>query len=182
VAMKVAAPLWQHRADLGGVRLDLTNPADMKRSYEDLQRSFGPDVEVIVQRMAPGGVACVVEIVDDPAFGPVVGFGLGGIVADLFGDLAWRPAPLTDRDAEELVRAPRALPLLTGYGGAPPADLDALADVLQRIGRLADQHPEVARLRLQPVLAHATGTSVLQATVHIRPRRARPDTGPRRLT
>ena len=126
-------------------------------------------------RWSPPGVACVVELVEDPAFGPVVGFGLGGVATELLGDRAWRAAPLTDRDAIALVDEPRAAPLLRGYRGAAPVDRDALADLLLRVGRLADEQPRVRALTLNPVLARPDGLSVLHAVVHGRPP---PGTGP----
>jgi acyl-CoA synthetase (NDP forming) len=181
VALKVAGTPWRHRVDLGAVRLNLTTPALVADAYTELERLFGTGVEVLVQPMAEPGVACVVEVVDDPAFGPVVGFGLGGEAAELLGDRAWRPVPLTDRDAAALVRAPRAAPLLTGYRGSAPVDLDALSDLVLRIGRLVDEQTALEQLTLNPVLARPDGISVLHATGRFRPGGARPDTGPRRL-
>jgi acyl-CoA synthetase (NDP forming)/RimJ/RimL family protein N-acetyltransferase len=181
VALKVARSPWRHRIDLGAVRLDLADADDVARAYDELQRLFGTGVEVAVQRMVAPGVGCVVEAVDDPAFGPVVGFGLSGVASELVGDQAWRPVPLTDRDAATLVRAPRAAPLLTGYRGAAPVDLDVVADLVLRVGRLADAHPQVHRLSLNPVLARPDGVSVLHAGVDLGTPTARPDTGPRRL-
>ncbi|MER7002665.1 GNAT family N-acetyltransferase [Dactylosporangium sp. NPDC000555] len=181
VALKVATKPWRHRIDLGAVRLNLTSPAAVAEAYLELERLFGLGVEVVVQPMVAPGVACVVEVVDDPSFGPVVGFGLGGEAADLLGDRAWRPVPLTDRDAAALVRAPRAAPLLTGYRGAAPVDLDALANLLVRIGRLVDEQPSLSSLSLNPVLARPTGLAVLHASAGFAPHQPRPDSGPRRL-
>ncbi|GAA1518645.1 bifunctional GNAT family N-acetyltransferase/acetate--CoA ligase family protein [Dactylosporangium maewongense] len=181
VALKVATKPWRHRIDLGAVRLNLTSPDLVTEAYQELERLFGAGVEVLVQPMVAPGVACVVEVVDDPAFGPVVGFGLGGEAADLLGDRAWRPAPLTDRDAAALVRAPRAAPLLTGYRGSAPVDLDALADLLLRIGRLAEDQPTVSSLSLNPILARPEGLAVLHATATFTSPLPRPDSGPRRL-
>ncbi len=131
--------------------------------------------------MVPPGVACVVELVEDPAFGPVVGFGLGGVATELLGDRAWRAAPLTDRDAIALVDEPRAAPLLRGYRGAQAVDREALADLLLRVGRLADEQPRVRALTLNPVLARPDGLSVLHAVVHVGAPGNRPDKGPRHL-
>jgi acyl-CoA synthetase (NDP forming)/RimJ/RimL family protein N-acetyltransferase len=181
VALKVAGPAWRHRVDLGAVRLNLATPTQVFEAYEELERLFGNDVEVVVQPMVAPGVACVVEVVDDPAFGPVVGFGLGGEAAELLDDRAWRPVPLTDRDAASLVHAPKAAPLLTGYRGSAPVDLAALADLLLRIGQLVDEQPAVSSLALNPVLARPDGISVLHAHVAYTDAAARPDTGPRRL-
>ncbi|MDG6104601.1 GNAT family N-acetyltransferase [Dactylosporangium aurantiacum] len=181
VALKVATGPWRHRIDLGAVRLNLTAPDLVEEAYQELERLFGRGVEVLVQPMVAPGVACVVEVVDDPAFGPVVGFGLGGEAADLLGDRAWRPAPLTDRDAAALVRAPRAAPLLTGYRGAAPVDLDALADLLLRVGRLVDDQPTLSSLSLNPILARPQGLAVLHAAAEFTAPVHRPDSGPRRL-
>lgn len=179
VALKAAAPGLRHRLDLGAVRLDLPDAATVHRAYAEMSAVFG--AEVLVQPMVPPGVACVVELVEDPAFGPVVGFGLGGVATELLGDRAWRAVPLTDLDAAELVDEPRAAPLLRGHRGAAPVDRAALADLLLRVGRLADEQPRVRALTLNPVLARPDGISVLHATVRIGSAVARPDTGPRRL-
>ncbi|GIJ52862.1 bifunctional acetate--CoA ligase family protein/GNAT family N-acetyltransferase [Virgisporangium aurantiacum] len=181
VALKVAATPWRHRFDLGAVRLNLGTVDEVVRAHAELQDRFGTAVEVVVQRMAPPGVPCVVKVVDDPAFGPVVGFGLGGLATDLLGDLAWCPAPLTDRDAARLLRGPRAAPLLHGYRGTPPVDVAALSDLLIRVGHLADDQVRLAFLELNPVLAHERGLSVLYAEAQVGPPASRPDTGPRRL-
>jgi acyl-CoA synthetase (NDP forming) len=179
VALKAADVGLRHRLDLGAVRLDIADEPALRRAYAELSAVFGADV--LVQPMVPPGVACVVELVEDPAFGPVVGFGLGGIATELLGDRAWRAAPLTDIDAAELVDEPRAAPLLRGYRGAAPVDRAALAELLVRVGRLADDQPQVRGLTLNPVLARPDGLSVLHATVRLGAAVARPDTGPRRL-
>ncbi|MBB5827960.1 bifunctional acetate--CoA ligase family protein/GNAT family N-acetyltransferase [Micromonospora carbonacea] len=179
VALKAAAPGLRHRLDLGAVRLDLADAAAVRRAYAEMSTVFGADV--LVQAMVPPGVPCVVELVEDPAFGPVVGFGLGGVATELLGDRAWRAVPLTDADAAELVDAPRAAPLLRGHRGAAPVDRAALAELLLRVGRLADEQPRVRSLTLNPVLARPDGISVLHATVGVGAAGARPDTGPRRL-
>jgi acyl-CoA synthetase (NDP forming) len=179
VALKSAGEALRHRLDLGAVRLDLTDESAVARAYTEMAGQFGPGV--LVQAMVPPGVACVVELVEDPAFGPVVGFGLGGVATELLGDRVWRPAPLTDRDAAAMVDEPRAAPLLRGYRGASQVDREALAQLLIRVGRLADERPDVRELRLNPVLARADGLSVLHAEVVLGPPAARPDTDPRRL-
>jgi acyl-CoA synthetase (NDP forming)/GNAT superfamily N-acetyltransferase len=179
VAVKAAGPELRHRLDLGAVRLDVLDPTSLRAAYREITARYGPSV--LVQPMAPPGVACVIEVVDDPAFGPVVGFGLGGIASHLLGDRAWRVAPLTDADAARMVRAPRATAMLEGYRGAPPVDLAAIEDLLVRMGQLADENPEVDRLLLNPVLAHPSGLSIVHADVSYGDSSPRPDTGPRRL-
>jgi acyl-CoA synthetase (NDP forming)/GNAT superfamily N-acetyltransferase len=182
VALKVIAEPFRHRVDLGAVRLGLADASSVAEAYADFRSRFGADVPVVVQKMVGPGVPCVVRVVDDPAFGPVVGFGLAGLATDLLGDMAWTPAPLTDRDADRLVRAPGAAPLLHGYRGAPPVDVAALTDLLLRIGRLAGDQPRLSALELNPVLVHEKGLSVLTAEMSVaQVPAARPDTGPRRL-
>jgi acyl-CoA synthetase (NDP forming)/RimJ/RimL family protein N-acetyltransferase len=179
VALKSSSEGLRHRVDLGAIRLDLATEEELVKAYDDTARRFGPGV--IVQPMVAPGVACVVEAVEHPTFGPVVGFGLGGVATDLLADRAWRAAPLTDRDAATLVDEPRAAALLRGYRGTDPVDRDGLAELLLRVGRLVDDHPQVRTLRLNPVLARRDGLSVLHAAVEIGPAAARLDSGPRRL-
>jgi acyl-CoA synthetase (NDP forming) len=179
VAVKTAFTGLRARIDLGALRLDVDDERAVRAAYEEISARFGP--EVLVQAMAPPGVACVVEVVDDPAFGPVVGFGLGGLATELLGDRVWRAAPLSDIDAAALVREPRAAALLHGYLGTPPVDVAALVDLLLRVGEMVDEHPEIKRLQLNPVLAHADGLSVLHADVSYGDPVPRPDTGPRHL-
>jgi len=122
-----------------------------------------------------------VEIVEDPSFGSLLSFGLAGTASELLGDRAFRVIPLSDRDAAALVRAPRAAPLLDGYRGAEPTDLAAMEDLVRRIGTLAEDLPEVRSLVLEPVLAAATGVSVVGARVVLGAPPRNDDTGPRRL-
>jgi len=161
------------RIDLGAVRLNLGSASLVRAAYADLAAAFGP--AVVVQRMALPGVACVIEARDDPAFGPVVGFGLGGPITELVGDRAWRAAPLTDRDAHALLRAPKAAALLAG------ADLSALADLLVRVGQMADEVPGLRNVTLNPVLVHEKGWTALHASGLLDTPAERPDSGPRRL-
>ncbi|HEX7747005.1 MAG TPA: GNAT family N-acetyltransferase [Micromonosporaceae bacterium] len=179
VALKSSQEGLRHRLDLGAVRLGLVTEGALAEAYAEMARRFG--AAVLVQPMVAPGVACVIETVEHPTFGPVVGFGLGGVATDLLGDRAWRAAPLTDRDAADLVNEPRAAPLLRGYRGAEPVDRSALIDVVLRVGRLVDEHPRVRALSVNPLLARPDGVSVLHATARTAAAATRPDTGPRRL-
>jgi acyl-CoA synthetase (NDP forming)/RimJ/RimL family protein N-acetyltransferase len=184
VAVKAADEDLRHRADLGTVRLDVDSPRDARAAYHGIAAaSDNPNPNVLVQRMARGGVVCVVEVLHDPAFGPVVGFGLGGVATELIGDRAFRAAPLTDSDAHDLLREPLAAPMLFGYRGAKPVDADACEDLLLRVGALADELPGLDGLTLNPVLASPEGVTVLHASVRIeRPSAPHLDAGPRRLS
>jgi acyl-CoA synthetase (NDP forming) len=184
VVLKSTAPWLRHRPDLGGTRLDLASADDVRSAFAAIPAGD----PMLVQEMAAPGVACVVEVVDDPSFGALVSFGLGGVATDLLGDRAFRTLPLTDLDAAELVREPRAWPLLDGYRGSEPADVAALEDLLLRVARLADDLPEVLGLSLEPVLVGPAnpwhgGRSLVVAggSATVGPPTGRIDPGPRRM-
>ncbi|SEE41867.1 bifunctional GNAT family N-acetyltransferase/acetate--CoA ligase family protein [Streptomyces sp. Ag109_O5-10] len=183
VALKATAPHLRHRADLGGVRLDLADEEQLRRAYDELRELFGPPEELrpVVQRLAPRGVDTVVRAVIDPAAGAVVSFGLAGAASQLLGDMAHRLVPVTDRDATSLVRSIRTAPLLFGWRGSAPVDTPALEELLLRVSRLVDDHPEVVAVTLEPVVVARQGVSVLGATVRLAPPPARDDLGPRTL-
>jgi acyl-CoA synthetase (NDP forming) len=117
--------------------------------------------------MIRGGAELLAGLVQDPVFGPLVAFGAGGVFAELIGQAQFRLAPLTDIDARELVQDGKAGALVRGYRGAPPADADALVDLLLRLSQLAADHPEVAELDLNPVLALPDGAVAVDARVRI---------------
>jgi acyl-CoA synthetase (NDP forming) len=180
VAIKAAGERWRHRTDLIGVRLDVVTAEGVRRAVGDFRALTG-DGDVYVQRMAPKGISCVLEIVDDPSFGSLLSFGLAGMATELLGDRAFRVVPVSDQDAAALVRAPRAAPLLAGYRGTEPTRLDQLEELVLRIGKLAEDLPEVRSLVLEPVLASAEGVTVVGARVVLGPPPHRADSGPRRL-
>jgi acyl-CoA synthetase (NDP forming) len=181
IALKAVGDRWRHRTDLVGVRLDLGSVAGVRRAFDDLSRLTGRD-EVYVQRMAPKGASCVLEVVEDPSFGSLVSFGLSGMATQLLEDRAFRVVPLSTEDAASLVRAPRAAPLLTGYRGSEPVRLDALEDLALRVGKIAEELPEVRSLALDPILASPEGAFVTGARVVLGPPPTRDDAGPRRLS
>jgi acyl-CoA synthetase (NDP forming) len=152
----------------------------VRRAHADLARLTGQS-EVYVQRMAPKGISCVLEIVEDPSFGSLLSFGLSGMATELLGDRAFRVVPVSDQDAAALVRAPRAAPLLVGYRGTEPVDLPALEDLVLRVGRIAEDLPEVRSLVLDPVLTSAEGAFVTGARIVLGQPHTRDDAGPRRL-
>lgn len=177
-------PHLRHRADLGGVRLDLANEAALRRAYGELTDLLGKPTELqpVVQSMAPRGVDTVVRATIDPAAGAVLSFGLAGAPSELLGDTAHRLVPATDRDAAELIRSIRAAPVLFGWRGSAPVDSAALEELLLRVSRLVDDHPEVVSVALEPVVVATQGLTVLGASVRLAPPPARTDLGPRRLS
>jgi acyl-CoA synthetase (NDP forming)/RimJ/RimL family protein N-acetyltransferase len=181
VVLKATAEALRHRLELGTVRLDIASEEELRSAYRARAQRLGPGAGLAVQAMATPGVTIVVRTADDPAFGALISFGVGGVATDLLGDHAFRVLPLTDRDAAELVRSVRAAPLLFGYRGGRPVDVAVLEDLLLRVARLADDLPEVAELELNPVIAAPDGVSVLGAAIRIATPSTRLDVGPRRL-
>ncbi|MFJ8824228.1 GNAT family N-acetyltransferase [Streptomyces sp. NPDC102467] len=183
VALKTTAPHLRHRADLGGVRLDLADETDLRRAYEELTEQLGGPAELrpVVQSMAPRGVDTVVRAVIDPAAGAVLSFGLAGAASELLGDTAHRLIPVTDQDAQGIIRSIKTAPILFGWRGAAPVDTPALEELLQRVSRLVDDHPEVVGVALEPVVVAPYGLTVLGASVRLAPPPARDDLGPRTL-
>jgi len=173
VALKVVAPGVVHKTEVGGVLLDLRGRQEVERAAgEMLARvsSAGYRVEgFVVQEMAPPGLEMIVGVASDRHFGPVVACGAGGVLVELLRDVSLRLAPLTRTDASEMVRELRTFPLLQGYRGSPPCDVEALEDLLVRVGALADDIPQVVELDLNPVRVYRQGLRVLDARVRVEP-------------
>ncbi|MEV8391966.1 MULTISPECIES: GNAT family N-acetyltransferase [unclassified Streptomyces] len=183
VALKTTAPHLRHRSDLGGVRLDLADEAQLRLAHRELTETLGGPAELrlVVQAMAPRGVDTVVRAAIDAAAGAVLSFGLAGAPSELLGDLAHRLVPATDRDVAEQIRTIRSAPLLFGWRGSTPVDTPALEELLLRVSRLVDDHPEIVSITLEPVVVATRGLTVLGANVRLAPPPARDDLGPRRL-
>ncbi len=183
VALKTTLPQLQHRPELREVRLDLPDEAALRQAWAGFVERLGPEVaeHLVVQRMARPGADVVVSSMEDPLFGPIVSFGLAGLATELLGDRAYRIPPLTDADAAEMVRSVRAAALLFGHRGSAPVDVGALEDLLLRVGRLADDLPEVAELELSPVVLDHGGLAVLGARGALAPPLLRTDRGTRAL-
>jgi acetyl coenzyme A synthetase (ADP forming)-like protein len=181
VVLKAAGPDLVHKSDSGGVRLGLTSPEQVRAAYADMADRLGDAMtSAIVQPQLGSGVETVVGVVHDESFGPLVMFGLGGVTTDLLGDRAFRILPVTDLDAAELVRSLRASPLLFGYRGTPRVAVEALEELIARVGRLAGDLPELAELDLNPVIVSADGVAPVDVKLRLAPRTA-PDPLLRRL-
>jgi len=163
VVVKTAAA-GAHKTESGGVALDLRDEEQVREAVERI------GLPVIVQPHLKGGAELLAGVVQDPVFGPLVAFGPGGVFAELIGDADFRIAPLTDIDAEELVTGGKAGLLVRGFRGAPAADQGALADLIHRLGRLAEDLSEVSELDLNPVIAGPDGCLAVDARVRLRTR------------
>jgi acyl-CoA synthetase (NDP forming)/GNAT superfamily N-acetyltransferase len=170
VVLKADVAGLVHKSEAGAVDLDLHGPVEVRAAYRALAKKFGPKMSAaMIQPMITGGVEVIIGVVQEPVFGPLVAFGLGGVATDVLGDRSARLSPLTDADADTLIRSGRAAPLLLGHRGTPAADLIALQDILLRVSRLADDLPQVAELDLNPVIARADGAYVVDARVRVVP-------------
>ena len=161
VVVKTAAA-GAHKTETGGVALDLGDDESVRAAVERI------GAPVLVQPMIRGGAELLAGLVQDPVFGPLVAFGPGGVLAELIGEAAFRIAPLTDVDAEELVTEGKAGRLVRGFRGAPAADAAALVDLVHRLARLGEDLPAVAELDLNPVLALPDRYVAVDARVRLR--------------
>ena len=168
VVLKADVPSLVRRRDARAVLLDLQGADEVRRGFRLLRDTFGDRLAgVIVQPMITGGVKVMISVLQEQAVGPLVLFGLGGAAAYARTDRAARLAPLTDADADALIRSIRAAPLLLGRPGAPGADIAALRDMLLRVSRLADDLPQVAELHLSPVFARPDGVQAVDGRIRI---------------
>ncbi|MGO9778947.1 MAG: GNAT family N-acetyltransferase [Streptosporangiaceae bacterium] len=167
VALKADVPGLVRRRDASAVLLNLQGADEVRRGFRSLRETFGDRLAaVIVQPMITGGVEVMISVLQEQMFGPLVLFGFGGAAAYVLADRAARLAPLTDSDADELIRSIRAAPLLLGRPGTPAADLAALRDMLLRISQLADDLPHIAELDL-PVIARPDGARAIDGQIRI---------------
>jgi acyl-CoA synthetase (NDP forming)/GNAT superfamily N-acetyltransferase len=174
VVLKAEAAGLVHKTEAGAVKLGLHGEHEVRAAYAELAAAFGARLTgVLVEPMLSGGVEVLVGVVQEPVFGPLVVFGLGGVATEVLGDHAARLTPLTDADADDLIHGIHAAPLLLGHRGTPPVDTAALADVLLRVSRLADELPEVAELDLNPVVATPDGARAVDARIRLSPAQPR---------
>jgi acetyl coenzyme A synthetase (ADP forming)-like protein len=182
VVLKAGSGRIVHKSDVGAVRLGLASAGEVRDAFTDMATRLGADMGgAVVQPMAASGVETIVGVTRDPSFGSLVMFGIGGFAAELTRDTALRILPLTDLDAHELVRTLRSSPLLFGYRGSPLADVDALEDLLLRVGRLAEVVPEIAEMDCNPVVVSASGALALDVKIRLAPPAPGPPPGVRRM-
>jgi acetate---CoA ligase (ADP-forming) len=160
VALKAITPNLLHKSEAGGVFLNLNTRPALEAAYSDLITRFGAGA-VDVQEMVPAGVEMIVGIHHDEHFGPVVVAGSGGTLVELVGDTELAPVPLNRDQARSLIRGLRAYRLLTGFRGAPPADIDALLDLIVTVSDLAVAlDGQIQSLDLNPVIVLPAGRGV----------------------
>ena len=171
VVLKIASPDIVHKSDAGGVKLGLRTPQQVDKGYDDILRAVRqkhPQAMIqglSVQKMAPPGVEVIIGMSKDAQFGPVIMFGLGGILVEVLKDVSFSIAPLTKRDAREMVEEIKGYPVLQGYRGQEPVDVSRLEELLIKVSDFVEQNPEVKELDLNPIFAYSNGALAVDARV-----------------
>ncbi|MGD0114640.1 MAG: acetate--CoA ligase family protein [Dehalococcoidia bacterium] len=171
VALKIVSPEITHKSDVGGVKLNVATPAEAKAAFDEIvaaAKKAQPDARidgVSVQKMARPGIEVIMGMSQDAQFGPVLMFGLGGILVEVLKDVSFRLVPMTPRDARQMVQEIKGRPLLDGYRGQEPADVAALEKLLLRLSEFVEAHPEIAELDLNPIFAYKDGAVAVDARI-----------------
>jgi acyl-CoA synthetase (NDP forming) len=169
VVLKVVSPDIIHKSDAGGVMINLKNAAEVQSAYGKIlvnaerYNAAAKINGVLVQEMALQSTEVIIGSVKDSQFGQTIMFGLGGIFVELFKDVAFRIAPISRQDAQEMITEVRSYPLLKGYRNTPPADIEAIVDILMRISRLSMDHQEIKEIDLNPVIVYLKGAKTVDA-------------------
>jgi len=171
VVLKIVSPDVIHKSDAGGVKVGLKNISQVGRAYSEIMASVKQKFPrarihgVAVQKMAPSGVEVIVGMSKDPQFGPVIMFGLGGVLVEVLKDVSFRIVPLTPRDAHEMVREIKGYPILCGYRGQDPADIGKLEEMILKVSDFVEQNSEIAELDLNPIFAYKDGALAVDARI-----------------
>jgi len=171
VALKIASSDVVHKSDAGGVKLGLNTKQQVDKAYSEIMKSIKAQYPkakiegVSVQKMARPGVEVIIGMSKDAQFGPVIMFGLGGILVEILKDVSFRIVPLVKRDAREMIKEIKGYPLLEGYRGQEPVDVSNLEDMILKVSDFIDKNPEVKELDLNPVFAYSDGAVAVDARV-----------------
>jgi acyl-CoA synthetase (NDP forming) len=171
VALKIASPDVIHKSDSGGVKLSLSNAAEVKKAYDEILKKVRKRYPkaavhgVSVQKMVRPGTEVIVGTTKDPQFGPVIMFGLGGVFVELLKDVSFRIVPLKRKDAQEMIQEIKGYPLLRGYRGKEPASLPALIGVILKISKFIEKNPQIKELDLNPIVAYRAKAVAVDARI-----------------
>ncbi|RSN77791.1 MAG: acetyl-CoA synthetase [Thermoproteota archaeon] len=174
VVLKIVSQDIVHKSDVGGVLVGIKNEDEVRAGFRKIMenvRKNKPNARIegiAVQEYAPKGVEVIIGLIRDPQFGPAVMFGLGGIFVEIFKDVSFRIAPLTERDADEMIREIKGYPLLSGYRGSEPVDINSLKKALIAVGKMGLEIEEIAEMDLNPVMAYPNGIKVVDARILLR--------------
>lgn len=175
VVLKIVSPDVVHKSDAGGVRLSIQNATQAGRAYTEILANIKKHyprakiVGVTVQKMAKQGIEVIIGMTKDAQFGPVIMFGLGGILVEVLKDVSFRIVPMTKRDASEMITEIKGYPILKGYRGQDPADIPYLEDLIVKVSEFVDKNPEIKELDLNPVFAYKDGALAVDARIILEP-------------
>jgi len=171
LVLKVVSPEILHKSDVGGVIVDLKTPRAVQNAYHTILESvqqYRPDAKVLgllVQKMEDPSTEVVIGMTRDPNFGPTLMFGLGGIFVEVLKDVSFRIAPITERDAREMIREIKGFKLLEGFRGREPADIEALVDILLKVSRLGVEREAIDQVDLNPIFAYSSGAIAVDTRI-----------------
>jgi acetate---CoA ligase (ADP-forming) len=171
VALKIVSPQILHKSDAGGVKLKLTRKADVRKAYNQIVKSakaYAPDADirgVIVAPMARPGVEVIIGTKIDDQFGPVIMYGLGGVMVEILKDVSFRVLPISRRSARKMTEETKSSPILDGVRGNPPHDRKALIKLLLLCSDLIEAYPGIAEMDLNPVIIHEEGLTIVDARI-----------------
>jgi acyl-CoA synthetase (NDP forming) len=175
VVMKIVSPDIVHKTDSGGVKLGVQNGTQAGKAYSEIianVKKHDPRAKIVgvsVQKMARPGVEVIIGMTKDAQFGPVIMFGLGGILVEVLKDVSFRIVPMTKRDAAEMIEEIKGYPLLKGYRGSEPANIPYLEELIVKVSDFVDKNPEIKELDLNPVFAYKDGGIAVDARVILEP-------------
>lgn len=173
LVMKVISPQISHKSDIGGIKFSLQNAAEVKTAYQDMMDSISkklPDASlkgVQLQPMLSGGKEVILGMVNDPTFGPMLMFGLGGIYVEILKDIRFAIAPVDEREAIEMVTEIKTYPLLAGIRGEKPSDIDALVDIILKVSSLVCDFPEIKEFEINPMMVFEKGKGALAVDLRL---------------
>lgn len=171
VVLKIVSPDIIHKSDVGGVIIGLKTAKDVRNAYKQIlgnvkkHKANAKIVGVLVQEMAPSSTEVIVGAIKDPQFGPAIMFGLGGIFVEILKDVTFRIAPITEDEAREMITEVKAYPLLKGYRNMPPADIEAIVQILLNASKLVMEHQEIKELDLNPIMVYKKGAKTVDARI-----------------
>ena len=171
VVLKINSPDVVHKSDSGGVKLGLANATQVGKAYSEIISSVKqiyPEAQiqgVSVQPMASPGVEVIVGMSKDPQFGPVIMFGLGGILVEVLKDVSFRIVPLTERDAREMIKEIKGYPILEGYRGQKPASIPKLENLIVKVSQFVEKNPQIKELDLNPIFAYPDKAVAVDARI-----------------
>jgi acetyl-CoA synthetase (ADP-forming) len=171
MVLKIVSPDIVHKSDAGGVMVNLKSAVEVRSAYGKIlenAKKYNAEAKIVgvsVQEMAPQSTEVIVGAIKDSQFGQTLMFGLGGIFVEILKDVTFKIAPITQEEAMDMITGVKAYPLLKGYRNTPPADIEAIVDVLLRTSKLVMDYPEIKELDLNPVMAYEKGAKTVDARI-----------------